>query len=292
MKSHVQKLLQRCGIYYRLKASIVYDLYWRIADPQLVRDALGEIKFYQAVLEGFQVGDLIFDVGANQGSKTRTFLRMGARVIAVEPDVTNQQILRESFLSLRIFSNPVTIVPDALSETTGTEDLWTDEPGSAKNTLSRKWVDILRQDSERFGQVLQFGHKTAVQTTTLDALIVEYGLPFFVKIDVEGAEPRVIRGLTKPVRYISFEVNLPEFLAEGLECIARLEQLTSEGRLNYVVNYQNGLELSTWLPAAEFSKRLSACNEKSVEVFWKSMNSHNLAPAEGSRRAQSVIAGR
>lgn len=269
VKSHVQRFLRHCGVYHRLKTSVVYDAYWWIANPQLVRDSRAEARFYHSVLEGFQPGDLVFDVGANEGRKTRIFLQMGARVLAVEPDSRNQHVLRESFLRLRLTSQPVTIVPAALSDSSGTEVMWIEEPGSAKNTLSRKWVELLRHDDQRFGQVSQFRHKTDVQTTTLDSLVLEHGLPFFVKIDVEGAELRVIRGLTQPVPYISFEVNLPEFLDEGLECVSRLEELKADGAFNYVVSCVSGLAFQRWMPAREFAPRLRACTETSVEVFWR-----------------------
>jgi FkbM family methyltransferase len=58
---------------------------------------------------------------------------------------------------------------------------------------------------------LEFARRKAVKTTTLEELILTHDLPFFVKIDVEGYEASVIRGLQRPVPFLSFEVNLPEF---------------------------------------------------------------------------------
>src|SRR4029453_18235955 len=100
--------------------------------------------------------------------------------------------------------------------------LWIDEPGSAKNSLSRKWVETLKGDEARFGHRLEFARQKKVQTTTLDELTISYGLPFFVKIDVEGYEPSVLRGMKRPVPFLSFEVNFPEFRAEGFECVELL----------------------------------------------------------------------
>jgi hypothetical protein len=147
--------------------------------------------------------------------------------------------------------------------------MWIDEPGSAKNTLSQKWVDTLRQDESRFGHRLNFAQQREVETVTLEDLIVSYGTPIFIKIDVEGYEPQVLRGLKRPVPYLSFEVNLPEFRQEGLECIDLLGNLAAHGMFNYSVDCENGLALDRWLPLKEFREVFSSCAVPSLEVFWK-----------------------
>ena len=270
LKQYTQSLLKRAGIYQRLKASRVYDLYWTVADRSIIARRNREIHFYRSLLNGFHRGCLVFDVGANHGTKTDIFLKLGARVVAVEPDQTNQQILREKFLTYRLSRQAVVIVGKALSEKDSVETMWIDEPGSAKNTLSRKWVETLKHDDERFGQHHDFSHRTTVETTTLDQLISTHGLPFFIKIDVEGHEPSVLRGLHSAVPYLSFEVNLPEFAPDGQECVAMLDRLAAGGTFNYAAgDYERGLALQDWLAAPEFSQALARCAEKSIEVFWK-----------------------
>ena len=255
------------GVYQRLKASRLYDLYWRVADRSMIEDRQKEVDFYRALLHGFQNGNLIFDIGANHGTKTGIFLAMGARVVAVEPDPTNQQILRESFLKFRVTSKPVVIVGKAVSDAAGIETMYVDEPGSAKNSLSAKWVQSLRNDGERFGHKLDFKETREVETTTLETLIEAYGAPFFVKIDVEGHEPSVLRGLKRPVAFVSFEVNLPEFREEARQCIARLAELSAAASFNYAADCVRGLELAEWMPMNQFLPAFEACNDSSIEVF-------------------------
>ncbi len=89
----MQTFLRRIGVYQRIKSSCLYDLYWSIADKRLIDDRDAEIAFYKGTLKGFRKGDVIFDVGANEGQKTDIFLRLGAKVVAVEPDEYNQDIL-------------------------------------------------------------------------------------------------------------------------------------------------------------------------------------------------------
>jgi len=276
MKQQVQKILKQTGLYHRLKASSLYDLYWSLADKSIIEERRNEVHFYQSLLEGFPKGGLIFDVGANQGSKSTVFLNLGARVVAVEPDEANQAILKEMFLNFRLAKKQLVIVGQALSDRSAKETMWIDEPGSAKNTLSRKWVDALRGDEQRFGHSLKFGQRKEIETTTLDHLFSVFGVPFFIKIDVEGFELNVLKGLSRPVPYLSFEVNLPEFQPEGLECVKLLGRLAQQGRFNYVVDCRDGLQLKEWLGPAEFAKVLGDCAEKSVEVVWKS-----LAPYAG-----------
>jgi len=276
MKQQVQKILKQTGLYHRLKASSLYDLYWSLADKSIIEERRNEVHFYQSLLEGFSKGGLIFDVGANQGSKSTVFLNLGARVVAVEPDEANQAILKEMFLNFRLAKKQLVIVGQALSDRSAKETMWIDEPGSAKNTLSRKWVDALRGDEQRFGHSLKFGQRKEIETTTLDHLFSVFGVPFFIKIDVEGFELNVLKGLSRPVPYLSFEVNLPEFQPEGLECVKLLGRLAQQGRFNYVVDCRDGLQLKERLGPAEFAKVLGDCAEKSVEVVWKA-----LAPYAG-----------
>jgi FkbM family methyltransferase len=248
--------------------SRIYDIYWRIFDRRILDAQRAELMFYRGLLRGFPANGLVFDVGANHGWKTNLFLGMGARVIAVEPDETSQDILRQSFLSYRLFKKPVAIVGKALSERDAIETMWIDTPGSAKNTLSRKWVSTLRADEERFGATLNFAVQKSVGTTTLDRLIAEYGVPFFIKIDVEGHESSVLRGLHHPVPHLSFEVNLPEFRSEGFECVELLDRLCSQGRFNYVADCREGFMLERWVDTAAFARVLAACTAKSIDVFW------------------------
>src|SRR5579875_416778 len=262
-KTYIQRVLKREGLYYRLKASPAYDLYWRFADKSTIEKRSKEMSFYRKLLCGFRKGSLIFDIGANQGVKTGIFLRLGATVVAVEPDTTNQMILREKYLKYRLVKSPVVIVGKAVSDKNAVETMWIDEAGSTMNTLSLKWVETLRSDEERFGHSLDFAGRAEVETVTLEELMNEYGLPFFIKIDVEGLELRALQGMRRPVPYLSFEVNLPEFLQEGLHCVELLGSMAGDGRFNYVVDYQQGLVLQQWLSAREFSDLLTRCRDRS-----------------------------
>ena len=192
--------------------------------------------------------------------------------MAIDPDETNQQVLREKFFQYRRIRKPVVVIGKAVSDKSATHQMWIDEPGSAKNTLSQKWVDTLRNDELRFGHRHNFSTQKEVETISLEELMATHGVPYFVKIDVEGYEPQVLRGLKRVVPYLSFEVNLPEFRQEGLQCIDILGKVAINGKFNYAVDCERGLVLDQWLPLEMFRVVFSSCSEPSLEVFWRTEN--------------------
>jgi FkbM family methyltransferase len=272
LKRRVQAFSKGIGIYERLKASRIYDLYWSYVDPHWITDRTKEVQFYQTVLSGFRRGDIIFDIGANEGWKTDVFLRLGARVVAVEPDETNLEILNGKFLKNRFFPKPVKIESKAVSDRIGRVGMFVEAPGSALNTLNPKWADTLRQDEMRFGQHFDFATVKTVETTTIEDLIAKHGVPFYIKIDVEGHEVNVLRSLKRPVHYLSFEVNLPDFKEESLQCIHLLNKLAPEGEFNYAMDCRVGLKLQSWMTMKKFIETFNNCNEATAEVFWRASN--------------------
>lgn len=272
VKQQTKTFLKSIGIYHRLKTSSAHDIYRGIVDRGWIASRDRHMDFYRRLLHELRNGDVIFDVGANEGLKTDLFLRLGARVVAIEPDETNQLILRERFWKLRLARKPVAIVGKALSDKNAVELMWIDGPGSAVNTLSPKWASALRENKARHtcGHCgLDFAQQRTVETTTIEELIAFYGRPLFIKIDVEGHELNVLRGLRQPVSYLSYEVNLPEFRPEGLECVRLLGNLTPDGKFNYVVDCERGFEMEHWLSASEFLHVLEQCDASAIEVFWK-----------------------
>jgi FkbM family methyltransferase len=271
LKELGKSVLKQLGVGERLKASFVRDCYWYVTDRHRIHNRRSEVRFYRNLLRNLPPRGLVFDIGANVGDKTDIFLRLGARVVAVEPDITNQTVIRQKFLKYRLHPKDVQVVGHAVSESVGVEMMLVDGPGSAVNTLSSKWAEVLKADRARLNNSLdrlEFQHQEPVKTITLEHMIAEHGTPFFIKIDVEGNELKVLRGLVRAVPFLSFEVNLPEFAAEGIECLNVLEKLAVNGRFNYSSDCRNGLLLDEWLDSERLATLIARCHERSIEIFW------------------------
>ncbi|NBD17585.1 MAG: FkbM family methyltransferase [Cyanobacteria bacterium] len=71
--------------------------------------------------------------------------------------------------------------------------------------------------------------KISVDITTLDLLISQYGHPKFCKIDVEGFELSVLKGLTSSINVLCFEYHLDRGESEiqkTIACLYYLSELT------------------------------------------------------------------
>ena len=85
------------------------------------------------------------------------------------------------------------------------------------STFSDHW-DKGRFSSSKWDKVIN------VDTTTLDQLINDHGHPRYIKIDVEGFELEVLKGLTKKTGIISFEFT-SEFFKDAIKCLDYLNKL-------------------------------------------------------------------
>jgi FkbM family methyltransferase len=146
-----------------------------------------------------QRGDLVFDVGAHVGDRIASFRRLGARVVAVEPQPAFAKMLKV----LYGWTSDVAIEATAVGREPGTTELMINLDNPTVSTASREFVGAARDAP---GWQEQSWTKTiAVPVTTLDALIERHRTPSFIKIDVEGFEAEALAGLTQPVKALSFE---------------------------------------------------------------------------------------
>jgi FkbM family methyltransferase len=184
-------------------------------------------------------GDLVFDIGAHAGNRTRALAALGCRVVAVEPQPDFARVLRMLF-----GRNPnVTVLEVAASDAPGRSTLALSERTPTVTTLAPDWLDARAREPGFKG--VEWNRRIEVETTTLDLLIERFGVPSFVKMDVEGSEPAILAGLSQPVPAVSFEY-LPWTLDESAACISRLEAL---GRYEFNWSVGEGYELASerWL---------------------------------------------
>lgn len=173
------------------------------------------VSFYRPLVPH---GGLAFDIGAHVGNRTLAWRRLGARVLAVEPQPDCQRVLAALFAR----DAAVTLLPVAVGDAEGEAHLLVSPGNLTVSTLSADWARRVGATPGFRGTSWRAGVRVPV--TTLDALIALHGRPDFVKIDVEGLELAVLQGLSSPVPALSFEylAALPD---AALACIERLEAL-------------------------------------------------------------------
>lgn len=234
LKKYIRKTLEFFRIYKYIKKIII---------------SLWKVKYHYKMISFFSQflnrGDLCFDIGANIGQKTKIFLLIGAKVISVEPQ--KKCVIRLQYLYGR--NKNVTIVNKAVGSKEGYGDIYICDEYHTLSTLSSKWK-LLSQYKNKF----TWSQSQRVKITTLDKLIEAYGVPKFCKIDVEGFEREVLKGLSKKIQYICFEFT-SEFINEAKECI---DHLLSFGpvKFNFVIGEGSYLALSKWVSKDKLYKAI------------------------------------
>lgn len=163
-------------------------------------------------------GDLAFDVGAHVGSRVRAWRGLGARVVAVEPLPACTRLLRRCYGRDR----QVCLVEEAVGAAPGRQPMLVSLREPTVSTLSTEWAAKMRQ--RRSFARTRWNTTIEVPVTTLDRLIARFGEPVFCKIDVEGSEPAVLDGLSRPLRCLSFEY-VPGAIDQAVACVERLPRL-------------------------------------------------------------------
>lgn len=190
-------------------------------------------RFYRRFVPA---GGLAFDVGAHTGNRLSTFLDLGARVVAVEPQPELVALLQRRF-----GQNPrVRLWAGGLGRSPGEATLMSSPRTPTVATLSVDFVD--RAGASEAFRGVRWQPGPTVPVTTLDALIAEHGIPDFVKVDVEGFELEVLLGLSQPLPALSFEF-VPAVRDVALACMDRLEELAGSGRYRYAVSLGEQLRL-------------------------------------------------
>ncbi|SMF32923.1 methyltransferase, FkbM family [Xaviernesmea oryzae] len=185
-------------------------------------------------------GDLVFDIGAHAGSRSRTLLSLGAKVIALEP-----QPLFADFIARSLAGEDLVLLRKAVGREKGSADLHISSRHPTVTSISSSWISKVEKTSG-FRKVA-WDRVERVEMTTLDALIGEYGLPFFCKIDVEGAEADILAGLRHSIPLIAFEY-VPAVMEIAEEAIGHIRRLGSY-RFNRVEGERHRFVNRDWVSA-------------------------------------------
>lgn len=160
-----------------------------------------ELPVQSVLAEHIRPGDVVFDIGGNIGFMSLIAARLvgeEGRVYAFEPLPENAECLRRN-LRANNFAN-CKVLEMALADRAGQEELLLSKlPGGSTISAADRPPD--------------FTGTLRVRVATADGLVGSGAVrpPDFVKLDVEGAELRVLRGMTSVIRTyrpgILFEVD-------------------------------------------------------------------------------------
>ena len=205
-----------------------------------------------------QEGDLVFDVGANLGAKTEEYLACGAKVVCFEPQPNCVSVLEQKFAD----KQNVTIVSAGLSDKKGKLELSICSEAPTISTFSEEWK------KGRFADY-NWDNKVTVDVMTLDQAINKYGQPDYIKVDVEGFELQVIKGLKKPVPFLSFEFTC-EFFNRAEEIMDYLQSIGYK-HFSYAFGEDRFMSIDHWLSAKDLSEILKNSDDK---LLWGDIYAH------------------
>lgn len=219
------------------------DFYLRIFNRREWRRRQEMTEFYSQFVRS---GDLVFDVGSNVGEYTEVFLKLGARVVAIEPQQDCAAILR----TIRP-SHGLAIEQVAVGSREDEAEFYVCDEAPGLSTLSPEWLAVA-QNATRTSQH-KWNRSIRVPVLTLDLLIAKYGRPRFVKIDVEGSEQAVLSGLTMAPEYLSFEFNT-EFISSALSCLTK-SCFSPSARFNLIIGRYFTFAVGTKFALSEWVSR-------------------------------------
>src|SRR5262245_28922448 len=136
--------------------------------------------------------DLIFDLGMHKGEDTEFYLKKGYRVVGVEADPDLAEHCRQRFAT-HIANGTVRIIEGAIVAEDrirdGTVTFYRNPHVSVWGTVDPQWRDrnlLLGCPSDEL----------EVRCLDLGGILQEHGMPFYMKIDLEGADRLCLDYLT------------------------------------------------------------------------------------------------
>lgn len=150
---------------------------------------------------------IIYDIGVHKGEDSEFYLAKGFHVVGVEADPGLAQALEKKFAA-EIVAGRYMLVQRAIAAHANEKITFYSNPqNSVWGTIDPNWADRNRE------HYATESHAITVETTTMPALVAQYGKPYYVKIDIEGADMLCLAQIGElPIeqrpRYVSIESSM------------------------------------------------------------------------------------
>ena len=158
--------------------------------------------------------NLIFDLGFHNGDDTAYYLQRGYRVVGVDANPSMIETGKQRF-ERPIAEGRLMLRNAGIAETTSTLPFYVNEADSKLSSFDRSLA-------ARHGDVCR---EIPVPCITLPNLFAEYGVPYYLKVDLEGYDELCARALIGAPEVPPF-VSMELFMADD---VALLESLRAAG---------------------------------------------------------------
>lgn len=147
------------------------------------------------------ISDLIYDVGMNNGDDTAYYLARGYRVVAIEANPVLAEECAKRFAA-EVADGRLIILNVGVGEQEGEFPFWICE------TVS-EWSSFNRGVASRDGSA---HHPLSIPCKQFSSILAEHGVPFYLKIDIEGNDMLCLHDLAKGdlPKYVSLEAAIPD----------------------------------------------------------------------------------
>ena len=123
---------------------------------------------------------LIYDVGGQVGEDTDFYLKKGFKVVTIEANPLLAERPRERFRS-NLCDGSLVMVETAIAEKAGELDFYVNESLSIWGTIRPAWADRNARGGDPSRPI-------KVRATSFSEVLSRYGVPYYLKVDIEGAD--------------------------------------------------------------------------------------------------------